>query len=98
MFLPPTLAHACASATPGGQSAAIQSHEEGIGGTPAANIRASLTCYRRLPRSRPEVQLHDITVWGEPASADLFLHLKSGGCTGRFDNYAESFEWAAARP
>jgi hypothetical protein len=49
---------------PGGNAVAIRGHEEGIGDTLAAKIRASLTYYRTLvPERGCEVRLHDTTLY-----------------------------------
>ncbi|WP_308251438.1 hypothetical protein [Streptomyces albireticuli] len=49
---------------PGGQAVAIRDQEEGIDGTLAAKIRASLTYYRDLSHVPGcEVRLHDTTLY-----------------------------------
>jgi hypothetical protein len=49
---------------PAGTAVAIRGHEEGIGDTLAAKIRASLTYYRPLvPERGCEVRLHDTTLY-----------------------------------
>ncbi|MFF6955671.1 XRE family transcriptional regulator [Streptomyces sp. NPDC008317] len=49
---------------PGGQAVTIRGHEEGIGDTLAAKIRASLTYYRSLLTvAGCEVRLHDTTLY-----------------------------------
>jgi transcriptional regulator with XRE-family HTH domain len=49
---------------PAGHAVAVRGHEEGIGDTLAAKIRASLTYYRPLlPEEGCEVRLHDTTLY-----------------------------------
>lgn len=49
---------------PAGHAVAVRGHEEGIGDTLAAKIRASLTYYRLLlPEKGCEVRLHDTTLY-----------------------------------
>lgn len=49
---------------PAGQAVAIRDREEGLGGTLAAKVRASLTYYRTLlGRAGCDVRLHDATVY-----------------------------------
>jgi hypothetical protein len=49
---------------PAGRAVSVRGHEEGIGDTLAAKIRASLTYYRPLvPEEGCEVRLHDTTLY-----------------------------------
>ncbi|MFG2184431.1 hypothetical protein [Nocardia iowensis] len=49
---------------PGGEAVAARGHEEGIGDTLAAKVRASLTYYRPLLSEEGcEVRLHDTTLY-----------------------------------